>query len=142
MHIIKKTLNEFIARYTVLFFVIIILIVIFAGTIAFYNLEGWNFFDSIYFTSVTMSTIGYGDMAPVTHAGKLVAMFYGFMWAPLFIGFTGLVFQSKFKKMLQTSIHAYHKEAKEAEKMALQMEKENKRQNKKIKQIEEEVENK
>jgi len=79
MHIIKKTLNEFIARYTVLFFVIIILIVIFAGTIAFYNLEGWNFFDSIYFTSVTMSTIGYGDMAPVTHAGKLVAMFYGFM---------------------------------------------------------------
>jgi len=44
--------------------------------------------------------------------------------------------------MLQTSIHAYHKEAKEAEKMALQMEKENKRQNKKIKQIEEEVENK
>ena len=79
MHIIKKYLNEFIAKYTILFFIIIILIIIFAGTIAFYNLEGWSFFDSIYFTSVTMSTIGYGDMAPLTHAGKLVAMFYGFM---------------------------------------------------------------
>ena len=44
--------------------------------------------------------------------------------------------------MLQTSIHAYHREAKEAEKIALQMEKSNKRQNKKIKKIEEELENK
>lgn len=87
-----------------------------------------------------MSTIGYGDMAPVTHAGKLVAMFYGFMGAPLFVGFTWLVFQSKFQTMLKSSIHAYHREAKEAEKMALQMEKENKRQNKQIKKIEEEVE--
>jgi len=142
MHIIKKYLNEFIAKYTILFFIIIILIIIFAGTIAFYNLEGWSFFDSIYFTSVTMSTIGYGDMAPLTHAGKLVAMFYGFMWAPLFIGFTWLLFQSKLKKMLQASIHAYHREAKEAEKMALQIQKENKRQDKEIKEIQEEVENK
>ncbi|MEI7918644.1 MAG: potassium channel family protein [bacterium] len=42
-------------------------------------MEDWSFFNSLYFTSVTMSTIGYGDMAPVTCAGKLVAMFYGFM---------------------------------------------------------------
>jgi voltage-gated potassium channel len=88
MHIIKRFLNELIARHTILFFVIIILIVILAGTLAFYNLEEWSFFNSLYFTSVTMSTIGYGDMAPITHAGKVVAMFYGFMGAPLFIGFT------------------------------------------------------
>ncbi len=81
-------------------------------------------------------------MAPVTCAGKLVAMFYGFMWAPLFIWFTGIVFQSKLKKMLQASIHAYHKEAKEAEKIALEMERSNKRQNKKIKEIQEEIETK
>lgn len=79
-------------------------------------------------------------MAPITHAGKLVAMFYGFMGAPLFIGFTGLLFQSKLKKMLQASIHAYHKEVKETEKIGLQLEKENRKQDKQIKQIQEEVE--
>ena len=141
MHTIKIFANEFIAKYTILFFIVIILIVIFAGTVAFYNLEWWSFFNSLYFTSVTMSTIWYGDMAPATYAGKIVAMFYGFMWAPLFIGFTGLVFQSKLKKLLQASIHAYHKEAKEAEKLALQLTQQNRRQNKKIKKIEEEVEN-
>ncbi|MEI7918645.1 MAG: hypothetical protein WCH65_00025 [bacterium] len=44
--------------------------------------------------------------------------------------------------MLQASIHAYHKEAKEAEKIALEMERSNKRQNKKIKEIQEEIETK
>ena len=42
--------------------------------------------------------------------------------------------------MLQRSIHAYHKEAKENEKITLQLEKENKKQDRKIKQIQEEVE--
>ena len=44
--------------------------------------------------------------------------------------------------MLQTSIHAYHREVKEAEKLELQLTQQNKRQNKKIKEIQEEVENK
>lgn len=142
MHAIKRFFNELVATHTILFFVLIILLVILAGTIAFYNIEGWSFFNSLYFTSVTMSTIGYGDMAPITHAGKVVSMFYGFMGAPLFIGFTWIVFQSKFQKMLKTSIHAYHKEAKEAEKLALELEKENKKQDKEIKEIQEEVEEK
>ncbi len=86
-----------------------------------------------------MSTIGYGDIAPITHAGKIVAIFYGFMGAPLFIWFTWIVFQSKIQKLLKASIHAYHKEAKEAEELALQMAKVNKRQDKKIEQIENEV---
>ncbi len=140
MHAIKRFFNELIAEHTILFFIMIILIIILIGTIAFYNLEGWSFFNSLYFTSVTMSTIGYGDMAPITHAGKLVSMFYGFMGAPLFIGFTWIVFQSKFQKILKASIHAYHKEAKEAEKIALELEKENKKQDKEIKEIQDEVE--
>ena len=76
MHIIKRFFNELIARHTILFFIIIILIVILAGTIAFYNIEGWSFFNSLYFTSITMSTIGYGDMTPHTVAGKTVSMLY------------------------------------------------------------------
>jgi hypothetical protein len=71
-----------------------------------------------------MSTIGYGDMAPLTHGGKIVSIIYGFMGAPLFIGLTGLFFQSKFQKLIKNSVHAYHREVKEAEKIAEQTEKE------------------
>ena len=139
MHIIKKYFNEFIAKYTILFFISVVICIIFIGTVAFYNIEGRSFFNSLYFTSVTMSTIWYWDIAPITHAGKLVAMLYGFMGAPLFVGLTWIFFQSKLQKMLQASIHAYHREAKEAEELALQMQKSNKRQNKEINKIEKEV---
>ena len=36
------------------------------------SIESWGFLDSIYFTSVTLSTVGYGDITPKTGFGKLV----------------------------------------------------------------------
>ena len=33
-------------------------------------IEGWGYFDAFYFTVVTVSTVGYGDMSPVTMVGK------------------------------------------------------------------------
>ncbi len=139
MHIIKKYLNEFIAKYTILFFLFGVICVILVGTLAFHMIEGRSFFNSLYFTSVTMSTIWYWDIAPITHGGKLVAMLYGFMGAPLFVGLTWIFFQSKLQKMLKVSIHAYHKEAHEAEELALQMQKSSNKQNKEINKIEKEV---
>ncbi len=129
-----------IANQLVLFLLMVITIIVIIGTLCFYYLEEWTLFNSFYFTTVTMSTIGYGDMAPVTYWGKITAIIYGFMWAPLFIGLTWLLFQSRLHKLVKGSIHAYHKEIKEAEKLALDAEKAIKKQNKKIRVIEEEVE--
>jgi hypothetical protein len=86
-----------------------------------------------------MSTIGYGDMAPLTHGGKIVSIVYGFMGAPLFIGLTGLFFQSKFQHIVKNSIHAYHKEIKEAEKITAALQQENDIQNEEIQNLEETI---
>lgn len=141
MYAIKKSFHHFIANYSVLFCAIIICIIVIIWTIAFHLVEWWDLFSSFYFTTVTMSTIGYGDMAPLTHGGKIISIIYGFMGAPLFIGLTWIFFQSKFQKIVKGSIHEYHKELKEAalaaKKLDKDLQKAHELQTQTIEQIEE-----
>ncbi len=51
-------------------------VVLFIGTIAYHFIEGWSFIDSLYFSVVTLTTIGFGDFAPQTDAGKLFTILY------------------------------------------------------------------
>jgi len=34
-----------------------------------------NFFDAFYFTTISITTVGYGDITPKTDAGKLIIIF-------------------------------------------------------------------
>ncbi|MEM2124288.1 MAG: potassium channel family protein [Methanolinea sp.] len=45
-----------------------------AGIAGFSLLEGFSPFDSLYLTVVTVATVGYGDLHPVTAAGKALAI--------------------------------------------------------------------
>ncbi len=45
--------------------------VILTGTIFFRLVEGWSWVDAYYFTVVTISTVGYGDLTPITNLGKI-----------------------------------------------------------------------
>jgi voltage-gated potassium channel len=41
--------------------------------------EGWSSFDSFYWTFVTATTIGYGDIRPVGRGSKILAILIGFL---------------------------------------------------------------
>ncbi len=43
---------------------------ILAGAAVYSRVEGWNFLDAVYFTDVTVLTIGFGDFSPKTHLGR------------------------------------------------------------------------
>jgi voltage-gated potassium channel len=45
------------------------------GTFGFHNIEGWGWLDSVYATIVTLSTVGFGDFAPESRAGKVFTIF-------------------------------------------------------------------
>lgn len=46
------------------------LLIIAGGSIGFYYIEDMNVVDSFYFTTVLLTSVGYGDIVPVTTAGK------------------------------------------------------------------------
>lgn len=47
--------------------------------------EGWGWLDSVYFSVITIATVGYGDFSPKTDLGKLFTIFYVLTGLGLFV---------------------------------------------------------
>jgi len=56
-----------------------------------------SFFDCFYWAVTTTTTVGYGDISPVTTTGKIIGMFAMVSGGLLFAIFTGLFAQSLFQ---------------------------------------------
>ncbi len=65
------------AKIQDIFFVLIGWLVVNAAAIAYF--EQIPFADALYFSFITGLTIGYGDISPVTHAGRVFAVLTGFV---------------------------------------------------------------
>ena len=46
------------------------------GTIVYRLLEDWSWVDSLYFSTVAVTTVGFGDLAPSSDASKLFTVLY------------------------------------------------------------------
>lgn len=53
-----------------------VLLLLSAGTMFYTLVERWTVIDALYFCVVTLTTVGYGDLAPQTDAGKLFTVVY------------------------------------------------------------------
>lgn len=56
------------------------------GTIFYTNEEGWNILDSVYFITVTITTVGYGNFFPTTNASKIFTIFFIIIGTPIIYG--------------------------------------------------------
>jgi len=62
-------------RQRLLLALILLTTVVLGGTLGFHLLEGWSWFDGFYMTLTTMTTIGYGEVHPLSHAGRIFNSF-------------------------------------------------------------------
>jgi hypothetical protein len=56
----------------------IVMFYLVAGTVFFHAMENWSYVDSFYFSGVTLTTVGYGDLTPTHDFTKIATVFFAF----------------------------------------------------------------
>jgi len=49
------------------------------GAVGYRTIEGWSFAESLYMTAITISTVGFSEVHPLSHAGRLFTVLLIFM---------------------------------------------------------------
>lgn len=55
------------------------------ASLFYWYVEGWSYLDSVYFSVITIATVGYGDLSPQTALGKVFTIGYIFAGLGLFV---------------------------------------------------------
>ena len=53
-----------------------VIVILAIGTLFYHYFEGWRYIDSLYFSTIVLTTIGLGDFAPKTDIGKMFTIIY------------------------------------------------------------------
>ena len=74
------------------------------GTLLIHHFElgypiGESYFNALYFTIITTATIGFGDLVPMTMAGKILTMCYAIFYVPLFLYAMNVILQANFTRI-------------------------------------------
>ncbi len=64
---------------------VLCLAILLSGTVFYSSVEGWHWLDALYFSATTLSTVGFGDLAPVTPIGKVFTVIYIFVGVGVFV---------------------------------------------------------
>ena len=63
-------------RKLVLILSLLIITFLLIGTFSYHKLEGWNYMDSFYFSTITLTTIGYGELHPTNDTSKIFTIIF------------------------------------------------------------------
>jgi hypothetical protein len=73
------------------------------GTAIYHVLEDWSWIDSLYFCTVAVTTVGFGDLTPTSDGSKLVTVFYGLSGISLIGAFLDARLQAHGRRRIRSS---------------------------------------
>ena len=76
----RVIMKQFFERLSLILFLLGVLLI--GGAFLFSHLEGWTWIQGFYFSTMTVTTVGYGDFVPGTDPGRLVASIYALVTIP------------------------------------------------------------
>ncbi len=89
-------------------------VVLSVGIVFYHHVEQLKWLDSLYFSVITLTTVGYGDIVPTTDAGKLFTVFYVLFGVGIIGATANYILRRSLSK--QTERHERRQERKEQRK--------------------------
>ena len=72
------------------------------GTIFYWSVEDWTFIQSLYFSVVTLATVGYGDLTPTTDYSRIFTIIYIFIGLGVLVLFLSAIAQQYMRQKAGT----------------------------------------
>lgn len=80
--------DEFLKKYSYRLISLAAATILLTGTVFYHFVEKLSWLDAWYLSVITLTTVGYGDIAPQTDAGKLFTTFYVLTGIGIIVTFT------------------------------------------------------
>ena len=77
--------EEKLIAYRITSALLMLILLLSIGTFIFHKTESWSYVDSFYFSTMTITTIGYGDFVPTTTFGKIFISIYSILGIALML---------------------------------------------------------
>lgn len=105
MYLLKRALYRVADSLKLIALIYVISLLVAGGLFAY--AENKPYGQGVWWAVVTALTIGYGDMYPVTLAGKIIAVFFNHLWI---LGITPMVIANVFFKLMRNKNDWTHRE--------------------------------
>jgi len=79
-------------------------VILCTGTSGYMIIEGWSFLDSLYMTAITITTVGYREIAPPSGIGMIFTIFIAFGGIGIIFYFLSLIAQAMFEIQVKAII--------------------------------------
>lgn len=93
-------------EFKILLFLLITMLI--GSTLFYSSIEGWSKVDALYFSVMTMSTIGYGDLVPTKDSSKLFTIIFTFLSVGIFVSLNTkivlMTLEQKKEKLLKRKV--------------------------------------
>jgi voltage-gated potassium channel len=81
--------------------IIWLVLLLVVGVIFYHEVERLSWLDALYFSVITISTVGYGDFSPTTTASKVFTMVYILFGMSIFVSFASMLVHESFERQKQ-----------------------------------------